>query len=356
MVRGLLPPVASIALRAGEPGLAAITPQVGQPLRPMLAQPAASVADALARLPLAASEYKLDGIRVQIHRDGGEIAVFTRTLDDITARVPELVEVAAGLPVRDVVLDGEAIALDEQGRPRPFQQTAARTSSRLDVDTLRHRIPLRVFCFDMMHLDGESLLARPATERQRLLEAIVPAPHRVPRVVTAEQAVADAFFADALAHGHEGVVVKSLDAPYQAGRRGGDWLKVKPRHTLDLVVLAAEWGHGRRVGKLSNLHLGAADGNGGFVMLGKTFKGLTDEMLAWQTEQFLRLEIGRDAHTVYIEPRLVAEVAFDGVQTSPRYPGGVALRFARVLRYRPDKNAADADHIAAVLDIAGVRR
>ena len=356
MVRGGLPPVASVALRDGDAGLAAITPQVGRPLRPMLAQPAASVAEALAKLPMAALEYKLDGIRVQIHRDGDEIAVFTRTLDDITGRVPELVEAAASLAVRDIVLDGEAIALDENGRPRPFQQTASRTGSRLDVETLRRRVPLHVFCFDVLHRDGESLLTQPARERQRVLEAVLPERLRVPRLVTAQRAAAEQFFADAIDHGHEGVVLKSLDAPYQAGRRGGGWLKVKLRHTLDLVVLAAEWGHGRRVGKLSNLHLGAADGNGGFVMLGKTFKGLTDEMLAWQTDQFLRLETGRDAHTVYLEPRLVAEIAFDGVQTSPRYPGGVALRFARVLRYRPDKTVAEVEHLDEVLAIAGLRR
>jgi DNA ligase-1 len=348
MIRGWLPPVASIALRAGEPGLAAISPHVGRPLRPMLAQPVASVADALAKLPRAALEYKLDGIRVQIHRSSEDVAVFTRTLDDITDRVPELVEMAAGLAVRDVVLDGEAIALDDRGRPRSFQETAARTSSRLDVEALRRRIPLHVFCFDVMHLDGESVLARPARDRQQLLEAVLPAELRVPRVVTGEPAAAEEFFAEALAHGHEGVVVKSLDSPYQAGRRGGGWLKVKPRHTLDLVVLAAEWGHGRRHGKLSNLHLGAADGNGGFVMLGKTFKGLTDEMLGWQTEQFLRLETRRNGHVVYVEPQLVAEIAFDGVQTSPRYPGGVALRFARVLRYRSDKSASEVDTIDTV--------
>jgi DNA ligase-1 len=265
--------------------------------------------------------------------------------------VPELVEATLALDVRAVVLDGEAIALDDDGRPRPFQQTAARTSSRLDVDALRASVPLAVFMFDVLHLDGRNLLDLPASDRHAVLASIVPANLRVPRLVTDDEAAAAQFFAGAIDHGHEGVVVKSLQAPYEAGRRGAGWIKVKPRHTLDLVVLASEWGHGRRVGVLSNLHLGARDGRGGFVMLGKTFKGLTDELLAWQTAQFLQLETHRDSYTVYVRPELVVEIAFDGVQTSPRYPGGVALRFARVLRYRPDKLASDADDIDAVLAI-----
>jgi DNA ligase-1 len=348
MLRGSLPPVAAIALCGGAAALSAIGLRVGRPVRPMLASPASSISEALGKISPAALEWKLDGIRVQIHRGGADIRVFTRTLDDITSRVPELVEVAASLDVRDVVLDGEAIALDEHGRPRPFQQTAARTSSHLDVGKLRRDVPLSVFLFDVLSLDGEPLLAKPAHERQRVLARVVPEARRVPRLVTDDPATAAEFFTGAIAHGHEGVVAKSLDAPYEAGRRGAAWLKVKPRHTLDLVVLAAEWGHGRRRGKLSNLHLGARDGDGGFVMLGKTFKGLTDEMLAWQTEEFLRLETHRDAYTVYVRPEMVVEVAFDGVQTSPRYPGGMALRFARVLRYRPDKRADDADHVDAV--------
>lgn len=348
MLRGSLSPVAAIALHGGAAALSAVGLEVGRPVRPMLASPASSIAEALGKISPAALEWKLDGIRVQIHRGGADIRVFTRTLDDITSRVPELVEVAASLDVRDVVLDGEAIALDEHGRPRPFQQTAARTSSRLDVGKLRRDVPLSVFLFDVLSLDGEPLLAKPAHERQRVLARVVPEARRVPRLVTDDPPAAAEFFAGAIAHGHEGVVAKSLDAPYEAGRRGAAWLKVKPRHTLDLVVLAAEWGHGRRRGKLSNLHLGARDGDGGFVMLGKTFKGLTDEMLAWQTEEFLRLETHRDAYTVYLRPEMVVEVAFDGVQTSPRYPGGMALRFARVLRYRPDKRADDADHVDAV--------
>jgi DNA ligase 1 len=356
MLRGALPPIAVAALRDGVESLRAIGLEVGRPILPMLAQSAPDVVQALAQTsptgPVAL-EWKLDGIRVQVHRSGDEVRVFTRTLDDITARVPELVEAVRALDVRDVVLDGEAIALDDAGRPRPFQETAARTSSRLEVAALRSSVPLALFVFDVLHHDGRDLLDAPAADRQRVLDAVLPDHLRVPRLVTDDPAEATRFFADAIAHGHEGVVVKSLQAPYEAGRRGVGWVKVKPRHTLDLVVLAAEWGHGRRAGVLSNLHLGARDGNGGFVMLGKTFKGLTDELLAWQTELFLRLETHRDGYTVYVAPEAVVEIAFDGVQTSPRYPGGVALRFARVLRYRPDKRASDADDLDAVLAIHG---
>lgn len=357
MLRGSLSAVAVMALHEGVEALAAIDLEVGRPVQPMLAQSASSVVDAIAKVGggEVAVESKLDGIRVQIHRytdeSGPVVRVFTRTLDEITGRVPEIVAATESLDVRDVVLDGEAIALDESGRPRPFQETAARTSSRLEVTTLRGHTPLRVFVFDVLHLDGQPLLNRPARERQQMLEKVVPEHERVDRIVSSDPQAATTFFADAIAKGHEGVVVKSLGAPYEAGRRGAAWVKVKPRHTLDLVVLAAEWGHGRRTGKLSNLHLGARDDNGGFVMLGKTFKGLTDELLAWQTDELLRLETHRDAYTVYVAPELVVEIAFDGVQTSPRYPGGVALRFARVLRYRPDKRAADADHLDDVLAI-----
>jgi ATP-dependent DNA ligase I len=366
MLRGALAPIALVAMRDGVDGLRALELEVGRPVRPMLAQSAPDVATALAQVAQtsqtasaepAAVEWKLDGIRVQVHRAGAAVRVFTRTLDDITAQVPELVEAALALDVHTIVLDGEAIALDEQGRPRPFQETAARTSSRLDVATLRASVPLAVFLFDVLHLDGRSVLELPAAQRHALLVGVVPEKLRVPRLVTDDVVEAERFLSDAISHGHEGVVVKSLQAPYEAGRRGAGWVKVKPRHTLDLVVLAAEWGHGRRVGVLSNLHLGARDGSGGFVMLGKTFKGLTDEMLAWQTEQFLQRETHRDSYTVYVRPELVVEIAFDGVQTSPRYPGGVALRFARVLRYRPDKEVSEADDIDAVLAIhSGGRR
>ena len=275
--------------------------------------------------------------------------VFTRTLDEITDRVPEVVEAVTALPAGSLVLDGEVIALREDGRPQPFQVTAGRVGSKLDVATVRRAVPLSLFAFDLLHLDGEDLIDRPGSERQAALAKVVPEALRVPRVVTADPAIAAAFLQDALARGHEGVVVKSLDAPYEAGRRGAGWLKVKPVHTLDLVVLAAEWGHGRRRGWLSNLHLGARDPEtGGWVMLGKTFKGLTDKMLTWQTERLQQLAVGPGDWVVHVRPELVVEVAFDGVQSSPRYPGGLALRFARVLRYREDKRAEEADTIATV--------
>jgi DNA ligase-1 len=296
----------------------------------------------------AAVEWKLDGARIQVHRDGGDVAVFTRTLDDVTARVPEIVEAALALEVGAAVLDGEAIALRPDGRPHPFQVTGSRFSSRRDVDALRRSVPLTAVLFDALHVDGEDLLDRPGADRIAVLDAVAPAALRVSRTVVDDAAAAAEALRGALARGHEGVMVKSLQAPYEAGRRGAGWLKVKPSHTLDLVVLAAEWGHGRRRGWLSNLHLGARDPAGGFVMLGKTFKGLTDAMLAWQTERLLELEVARDAHTVHVRPELVVEVAFDGVQTSPRYPGGMALRFARVKRHRSDKSAAEADTVETV--------
>ena len=288
-------------------------------------------------------------MRIQVHRDGDDVAMFTRTLDPIGERMPEIAEAVRALPLRSVILDGEAIALRPDGRPRPFQETASRAASRGDVAALREAVPLTPFFFDALHLDGRDLLDLPAHERLAAIEPVLPAGAWVPRLVTGELAAAQAFLDDALARGHEGVVVKSLDAPYEAGRRGAGWLKVKPVHTLDLVVLAAEWGHGRRQGWLSNLHLGARDTESdGWVMLGKTFKGLTDELLEWQTARLLELESHRDASTVYVHPQLVVEIAFDGIQTSPRYPGGVALRFARVLRYRDDKRADEADTIATV--------
>jgi DNA ligase-1 len=333
--------------------------QVGRPLRPMLASSASSVAAAFARVSPAAVEWKIDGIRIQVHRDESGIAIFTRTLDNITARVPEIVEEALALDVRAAVLDGEAVALYPDGRPRPFQVTASRAGTQADVARQRADVPLTAFYFDLLHLDGTDLIDEPASDRYALLTRVLPAKLLIPRLMTADVAAAEAFFADAVARGHEGVVVKSPSALYAAGRRGSEWIKVKPRHTLDLVVLAAEWGHGRRRGWLSNIHLGARDpGTGGLVMLGKTFKGLTDEMLDWQTTRLLELAEDpdrrpagdlRDAYGVLrVRPELVVEVAFDGVQASPRYPGGLALRFARVLRYRPDKAAAEADTIDAV--------
>jgi ATP-dependent DNA ligase I len=348
MLRGALGPVARTAIADGVEGLRGFHLHVGRPLQPMLAQTASSIGEALGRVRPAGLEWKLDGIRVQLHRQGERAWVFTRTLDDVTARVPELVEAVCGLPVSSIVLDGEAIALRPDGRPHPFQVTAGRFGSKLEVERVRATTPLTLFLFDLLHLDGEDQIDRSGAERHAALARVVPEALRVPRIVTEDEAEAEAFLRDALAHGHEGVVAKSLTVPYEAGRRGAGWIKVKPVHTLDLVVLAAEWGHGRRRGWLSNLHLGARDPEGGFVMLGKTFKGLTDKLLTWQTEELLRLEVSRDDYTVFVRPELVVEIAFDGVQTSPRYPGGMALRFARVLRYRPDKRADQADAIDTV--------
>jgi ATP-dependent DNA ligase I len=346
---------------SAEAALIAMTLQVGQPVRPMLAATAPTVTAALDKISPAAVEWKIDGIRIQVHLASQEVRVFTRTLDDITARVPEIVTAARALNATAAVLDGEAVALRPDGRPRPFQVTSARTASQADVAKLAEQTPLTPFLFDLLHVDGTDLLDAPASERFDRLTAIAPADLVIPRIVTSEPEMAQEFFAAATEVGHEGVVIKSLTAPYGAGRRGGDWIKVKPRHTLDLVVLAAEWGHGRRQGWLSNLHLGARDpATGGMVMLGKTFKGLTDALLAWQTTRLLELAdapaaAGPDAAdraswrgVVRVRPELVVEIAFDGVQASSRYPGGVTLRFARVLRYRDDKTAAEADTIDAV--------
>jgi DNA ligase-1 len=330
---GSLPEVAEAAL--GGRGLGAFRLQVGRPLSPMLASPGSTLEEALERASPAVVEWKVDGVRVQVHRDGDDVRVFTRSLDDITARVPELVAAALALPVRRAVLDGEAVALQDDGRPHPFQVTASRAASS------RAAVPLTPFFFDVLHLDGTDLLGEPLWARAEALARAVPEQWRAPRET--DPAAAASFAADALARGHEGVVVKALDAPYAAGRRGAGWLKVKPRHTLDLVVLGVEWGHGRRTGLLSNLHLGARDPAGGFVMLGKTFKGLTDELLRWQTARLQELAVSDDGWQVVVRPELVVEIACDGVQTSPRYPGGVALRFARVLRYREDKPAREAD-------------
>ncbi len=351
MLRGSLGVVAAAALAGGSAALGAFGLEVGRPVRPMLAASAPTMEDALAKIGpgTAAVEWKLDGIRIQAHVLGGAVRLFTRTLDEITGRLPEVVAALGRLPVRAAVFDGELIALRADGRPLPFQDTAARAASADSADGP----PLSVFLFDALHRDGADLIDLPGWKRHAELAWAVPPELLMPRLVTDSVPAATEFFADALAHGHEGVVVKSLDAPYAAGRRGAGWIKVKPRHTLDLVVLAVEWGHGRRHGWLSNLHLGARDpAAGGFVMLGKTFKGLTDELLTWQTSRLLALEERRDAWTVYVRPELVVEVAFDGVQRSPRYPGGLALRFARVLRYREDKPAAEADTIDTVRSLS----
>jgi DNA ligase 1 len=350
-------PVATAALSSGLAGLAAYTLQPGRPVRPMLASSAPAVADAFARASAGgrpvAVDCKLDGIRVQVHKYDGRVRVFTRSLEEITERVPEVVDAVGALPAATLVLDGEAIALTSGGRPRPFQETGARTASRQDVAVLREQVPLTTYFFDLLYVDGTDLVDRPGSERIERMHAALPEHLVVPRVVTGDPDHAQRFFDEVVGDGHEGVVVKSLEAAYEAGRRGAAWVKVKPRHTLDLVVLAVEWGSGRRQGWLSNIHLGARDGEGGWAMLGKTFKGMTDEMLAWQTERFLELETSRSRHVVRVRPEQVVEVAFDGIQTSTRYPSGMALRFARVLRYRDDKAADEADTMETVRALAG---
>jgi DNA ligase-1 len=348
MLRGDLPAVAAAALTGGVAALATFRLEVGRPVGPMLAQTATSVTDALERIGAeTAFEAKLDGVRVQIHRDGDDVTVWTRSLDDVTARVPEIVDAVRSLPVRTLVADGEAIALRSDNRPFPFQVTASRFGTRTVAPD---QLPLSAFLFDVLHIDGADMLDAPTAARLAVLDRIVPAQYRVDRLITDDPLAAQVFLDRTIAAGHEGVMAKSLSAPYEAGRRGAGWLKVKPVHTLDLVVLAVEWGSGRRRGKLSNIHLGARDPDtGGFVMLGKTFKGMTDEMLAWQTQRFTELADGPlDGHVVRLRPEQVVEIAFDGIQRSSRYPGGLALRFARVLRYRDDKRADEADTIDTV--------
>jgi DNA ligase 1 len=355
LLAGDIKAVARAALEGGADALDAFHLQVGRPLAPMLAQAAPTVDEAAEATGLpAAVDAKLDGIRIQVHRRGDEISVYTRSLDDITARLPGVVAAVAALAVREAVLDGEAIALDPAGRPRPFQETSSAAATRAGADAPRVAPgePLRPYFFDLLHLDGADLIDEPGSVRWAALAAAVPGEMLVDRLIVTEVEAARRAFDAAIAAGHEGVVVKSVDATYDVGRRGNAWIKVKPRHTLDLVVLAVERGHGRRSGWLSNLHLGARDeATGGFVMLGKTFKGMTDAMLQWQTQRLGQLAlrpVGPDDWVVPVRPELVVEIAFDGVQTSPRYPGGVALRFARVLRYREDKTAAEADTIDAV--------
>jgi DNA ligase-1 len=349
MLAADLDTITSAAFEGGAEALAAFDFQLFRPVQPMLAEPADDADDALARLGRAALEAKLDGARVQVHRRGDEVRVYSRALLEVTGAVPELVELVRALPCSEIALDGEVIALRPDGKPHPFQDTMRRFGRKLDVDSLRAELPLSTFFFDCLWLDGQSLLERPTHERVAALERVVPASARVRRIVTSDAEQADAFVAEVLAQGHEGVMAKALDAPYFAGKRGASWLKIKEAHTLDLVVLAAEWGSGRRTGTLSNLHLGARDPeHGGFVMLGKTFKGLTDELLRFQTEAFLERELRRDDYTVYVRPELVVEIAFNDVQTSPHYPGGLALRFARVKRYRPDKTPEQADTIDTV--------
>jgi DNA ligase 1 len=343
--------VAELAFTEGSAGLAHLRLQILQPLQPMLAKTAANLEEGLARITPAFVEWKLDGARLQVHRLSDEVRAFTRTLADVSDRVPEVVETVLALPLEAAVLDGEVIALRDDGRPLPFQQTMSRFGSRLRVDRLRADVPLSLFLFDCLHIDGIDLLDEPASTRFAALSERMPQ-LVVPRILVNDAGEARGFVEEALQLGHEGVMVKAPSSTYEAGRRGGSWLKVKRALTLDLVVLAAEWGHGRRRGWLSNLHLGVRAAEGGFVMLGKTFKGMTDEMLAWQTERLLQLETKREGITVHVRPELVVEVAFDGLQKSTRYPGGVALRFARIKGYRHDKRPEDADTMDTIRALA----
>jgi DNA ligase-1 len=348
MLAGDLPKVAKAALTEGRAALARYRLTLFRPLQPMLAQVAEDVSDALARLGQAGFEYKLDGARVQVHRSGSEARVYSRRLNEVTQAVPELVEAVLQLNARELVLDGEVMAFDSAGAPLPFQTTMRRFGRRLDVERMRAELPLRTFLFDLLRLDDHDLLDRPSRERIAALTDLAPA-LVVPRRVTADAAEADAFYDQALAAGHEGLMAKSLNAPYQAGSRGFAWLKIKPAHTLDLVVLAVERGSGRRSGRLSNIHLGARNPEtGGYVMLGKTFKGMTDATLAWQTERFGELATSHEGNVVHVRPEQVVEVAFGDVQESPQYPAGLALRFARVKRYRDDKPASEADTVDSV--------
>jgi ATP-dependent DNA ligase I len=341
--------VAHAALTEGAAGLRRFTLLPMQPFAPMLAQPADSVSEALQAFGTAAFEWKVDGARVQVHKAGGDVRIFTRNRNDVTASAPEIVAAVRRVAARELILDGEVIALLPDGAPHPFQTTMRRFGRTLDVADMQASLPLSVFFFDCLRHGDAALAGAPASVRFDALARALPGELCIPRLVTGDEAAAVAFYDDAIARGHEGVMAKALDAPYEAGRRAPTWRKVKRLHTLDLVVLAAEWGHGRRHGWLSNLHLGARDeARGGFVMLGKTFKGMTDELLAWQTRELLGRAIARDEWTVHVRPELVVEIAFNDLQASPRYPGGLALRFARVKRYRPDKSAVDADTMATV--------
>lgn len=345
--------VAHAALVEGEKGLESFQLELLSPVAPMLAQTAADVGEALEQLGEdAVFEWKMDGARIQVHKSGDSVHIYTRSLNDVTAAIPEIAALVKELPAREVILDGEAIAFTASGRPHPFQITMRRFGRKLDVEKLQAELPMRAYFFDCLRLGDETVADRPTRDRYEALARAVPSDLIIPRLVTASEDEASAFYDAAIAAGHEGIMAKALSAPYEAGNRGASWLKIKRAHTLDLIVLAAEWGHGRRTGKLSNLHLGALDpATGEYVMLGKTFKGLTDAMLEWQTKQFLAREIRRDDWTVYVRPELVVEIAFSDLQASPRYPGGLALRLARVKRYRDDKSPEEADTMESVRKI-----
>ncbi len=342
--------VARVALLEGATGLAGFHLQLFSPVSPMLAQTAADVEEALSMLEgEVAFEWKMDGARIQVHKVDTEVRIYTRNLNEVTGAIPEVVEMVRALASRLLVLDGEAIAFDKAERPLPFQVTMRRFGRKLNVEESRAKLPIRAYFFDCLHFEDRSIEDQPTTVRVEALAKAVPLSAQVPRLVTRSEAAAREFYDAALAAGHEGLMAKSLDTAYEAGNRGAGWLKIKRAHTLDLVVLAAEWGHGRRTGKLSNLHLGALDRTTGeYVMLGKTFKGLTDALLEWQTREFLVRETHRDQWTVYVRPELVVEIAFSDLQESTRYPGGLALRLARVKRYREDKSASDADDMESV--------
>jgi DNA ligase-1 len=355
MMGGGVVNIARASLAGGGTGLSEFDVQLFRPIQPMLAQTASNVANAIEELGEAAFEYKFDGARVQVHKDGDSVRVYSRRLNDVTPAVPEIVESVRALPARSLVLDGEVLSLDQEGRPQPFQVTMRRFGRKLDVNRMREELPLTPYWFDLIYLDGGPLIDQPQARRFGALTDLVPAPALVPHVITANEQAAEDFLHHALASGNEGVMAKARDSAYAAGARGQSWLKIKKARTLDLVILAAEWGSGRRTGWLSNLHLAARDTvKGGFAMLGKTFKGLTDEMLAWQTQELLKLEVARDKYTVYVDPKLVAEIAFNEIQVSPRYKSGLALRFARVKSYRPDKSVQDADTFETVQKLAGI--
>lgn len=348
--------IARAAMEQGEAGLSQFDIELFRPVQPMLAQTAEDVSEALAELGgEAALEYKFDGARVQAHKSGGEVKIYSRGANDVSAAVPEIVSAVRAIPARDLILDGEVLSIDAAGRPLPFQMSMRRFGRKVNAGQLENELPMTPFWFDLLYLNGASTVDAAQAQRFRELSALVPGGNLVPYLATSGQDAAEDFLHQALSQGHEGVMAKARNAPYAAGSRGQSWLKIKQARTLDLVILAAEWGNGRRQGWLSNLHLGARDiEKGGFAMLGKTFKGLTDEMLAWQTAELQKIEIARDKYTVYVEPKLVAEIAFNEIQISARYASSLALRFARVKRYRPDKSAADSDTFQTVQKLAGI--
>jgi DNA ligase-1 len=354
MMAGGASQIARALFAEGEAGLSRFSIQLFQPVQPMLAQTAEDAGQAIHDLGEAALEYKFDGARVQAHKSGDEVRIFSRRLNEVTPAVPEIVEAVRAMPAKTLVMDGEVLSLNSEQRPQPFQVTMKRFGRKLDINRMRSELPLVPFWFDLIYLDDSPLMDETQRRRFQALKEIVPENSIVPHVVTADVEQAEDFLHASLAHGHEGIMAKATEAAYAAGARGQSWLKIKKARTLDLVILAAEWGHGRRTGFLSNLHLGARDTvKGGFAMLGKTFKGMTDEMLTWQTQELLKIEIARDPYTVHVEPKLVVEIAFNEIQVSPRYASGLALRFARVKRYRPDKSAADADTFETVQKLAG---